>query len=94
MSKPNVVVVKSGAKKQFIDASTLAEARRAAGAQGMLATLNGDAVSSDEQSLSENDVITFTEQVKGNAPKARKPKAKKARKTAKVAKKATKRIKR
>ena len=79
MSKKNVVVLKAGSPKKFVDADTLGELRQAVEAKGMLASINGDACTDDSKALAENDFITFTEQVKGAA------KAKPARKTTKKA---------
>jgi hypothetical protein len=77
MSKANVVVLKAGSPKKFVDAETLGELRGLVEASNMLATINGDACKDDSKVLVENDFITFTEQVKGAA------KAKPTKKTTK-----------
>lgn len=85
MSKVSVIVQKAGSEKKFVDAATLGEVRQLEGAANMLASVNGDAETDDSLELNEHDYITFTEQVKGAAPKARKVTKKVTKKTYKKA---------
>lgn len=68
-----VVYQKQGGERKLTDAKesiTLAEVRQAAGAAGMLASVNGDSETDDSRLLDDNDFVSFTEQVKGAARKA------------------------
>lgn len=69
-----VVYQKQGGERQLsaqAESYSLAQIRELASAAGLLASVNGDAVTDDSVMLEDNDFVSFTEQVKGAAAKSK-----------------------